>query len=245
MPPPPPSEERELGFTPEMERPLAIAEESPEEAKRLADEYLAANPEDVNAWDCAAQIARISADASAAENVLREGLTANPEHPWLRLRLGYYLEIQEHMKEAQEVYEGLISTNPDAPHGYTGLATLAVRKNQLDEAKKWAQQAADRLHPIYHPHSSLDLGLLCLEIGEQDHALEILQTHVNWFKRGRIALLVAVILEQDPDQPGDFVDEAFDDARRFWDADRDGNWEDALEGTRHRLEERNFFKKFD
>lgn len=41
MPPPPPDEERELSLTPEMERPLAIVEESPEEAQRLVDEHLA------------------------------------------------------------------------------------------------------------------------------------------------------------------------------------------------------------
>jgi tetratricopeptide (TPR) repeat protein len=244
MAPPPPAEERELGHTPEMDRPLSIASESPDEARRLADEYLAAHPDDVNAWDCAAGIASDSGDAAAAEAVVRRGLEANPHHPWLRSLLGHYLEMQGHLEDAREVYESLTSANPDAPHGYVGLAKVAIRKNLHDDARPWAERASDRIHPVYQPRSSLDLALVWLEIGDEPPALEILQTNVNWYRKGNIAMLVAVLLEQDPVQSDDVVDEAFDDARRFWEPDRDGDWEDVLESTRRRLEERNYFKKF-
>lgn len=244
MAPPPPAEERELGYTAEMDRPLSIASESPDEAKRLADEYLAAHPDDVNAWDCAAAIASTSGDDAAAEAVVRRGLEANPDHAWLRSLLGHYLEMQGRLEEAKEIYEGLTSTNPDAPHGFAGLAKVAVRRNLYDDARTWAEQASDRFHPVYQPRAALDLALVWLEIGEQTPALEILQTHINWHRKGTVALLVAVLLEQDPTQADDVVDEAFEDARRFWDYSVDEAWDEALERTRRRLEERAFFKKF-
>ena len=245
MPPPPPLEERQLGYAPEMEKPLAIAFEAPEEARNLANQYLDGHPDDINAWDCAAIIADISGEHSDAEAVLRDGLAANPNHPWLRSRLGYYIELQGRLKEAQAIYKDLLVTNPDAPHGYAGLATIALRKNRPDEAREFAESASERLHPIYHPRLGSDIALLWLDIGEVEPALEILQTHVNWFRRGGIALMVAVILEQDTDEPDDVVDEAFDDARRYWNSSRDGSWDEVLDRTRLQLEKRNFFTRFD
>jgi tetratricopeptide (TPR) repeat protein len=243
MPPPPPVDERELGFTAELKGPLLMAPESPKEARRLADEYLIKHPEDINAWSVTATIANIDDGYAAAEAVIRKGLEANPKHPWLLSLLGKFLDDQGRLDEAQLIYDNLISSNPDAPQGYAGLAVVAIRKDLHDDAKRFALQAADRLHPAFQPETGRRTAFVLLEVGEQARALEILQDHVNWFKYGFVALLVAVVLEQDPTQPEDLVDEAFDEARRFWTFE-DGDWEDALERTRNYIEKREFFKKF-
>lgn len=127
---------------------------------------------------------------------MREGVRLHQRSEWLRAQLGDILESQRKLDEARQTYARLAEEMPGAPHGFMGLAWVAWKQDQPEEASNHKDAAYERIDPVWQPWTSNRLGAIAFRLGDLDMAFALFQEHANWVQTPEIAIVVALLQQR-------------------------------------------------
>lgn len=221
-------DERDGSSPPELREALEAARGGDQEwALEQARQYLAEHRDDPNSWAGAAFVHRTVGNQEEAESLLREGVRLHRRSASLRFQLGGILESQGKLDEARQAYARLAEEMPGAPHGFVGLAWVAWKQDQPEEASNHKDAAYERIDPVWQPWTSNLLGAIAFRLGDSDMALALFQEHANWVQTPEIAIVVALLHQRHEEATEEEVEERFEEARRLWSGD-DASFEDEV-----------------
>jgi tetratricopeptide (TPR) repeat protein len=118
---------------PEPEAVLALADAL--RAAGLYERVLTALPESLGAWRGLALLRFPNRD------ILRRGLAARPDDPFLLTLYGEALRRDGAIPEAERVLRAAIASDPDQPEAYVNLGVLFAQQNRRDEAVSMFRKA--------------------------------------------------------------------------------------------------------
>ncbi len=160
---------------------LLLQMQQPQEALRLFDDALAANPDDPGLHSAHVQLYVLQAqDASSrraygeAEKLLDEGLARYPKNGSLLYSLALLYEDQGRNRKAVDVLEGLVAASPDDPAFLNALGYLLTDQfNRHDEARDYIQRAL-AMNPD-SPAIIDSMGWVLYKLGDYQGALDYLE----------------------------------------------------------------------
>lgn len=110
-----------------------------------------------------------SNDRTSAENILHQGLTANPQSTEIMLAMGDLHLSTGRPELAETSFRKVIETTPDSETAQLRLASFYQRRNQLAEAEATLQKWASGYPKNERPH--IHLGDLFNWLGNRDKAI--------------------------------------------------------------------------
>ncbi|MGA2536010.1 MAG: FG-GAP-like repeat-containing protein [Terracidiphilus sp.] len=100
---------------------------------------------------------------------------------------GVVLFQHGYLEQAAESFQQVVASRPDDPDAYYNLGTLALRRNDFAEARRYLEQSL-KLRPSY-PEAWNNLGMMAAQQGHLDEAVENFQKSLNLRPRYAVALL--------------------------------------------------------
>jgi Flp pilus assembly protein TadD/peroxiredoxin len=92
-----------------------------------------------------------------------------------------------YLDQAAESFQQVVATKPDDPDAYYNLGTLALRRNDFVEARRYLEQAL-KLRPSY-PEAWNNLGMMAAQQGHPEEAIENFQKSLTQRPSYAVALL--------------------------------------------------------
>jgi tetratricopeptide (TPR) repeat protein len=122
-----------------------LAEGKAAEAKAALEPLLAKYPEEPDLYYALALISLRLRDPGAAEKLIKQALTLNPEHVQARTLLGWIeLEIHGNTDAAIKEYSKVVELRPNSPDAYLNLGAAYKKKGELGNALSAYDQALQR-----------------------------------------------------------------------------------------------------
>ncbi|KAF1693584.1 tetratricopeptide repeat protein [Pseudoxanthomonas koreensis] len=150
----------------------ALRRDAADEAVRLAREWLAAAPDDAQAYRWLATAQRQQGEADAALDNISRAIALDPENADLHLeRAGLLLGMRQ-IGEAEADLARSTGLDPNQFQAYVARAHLALGRGDLDEAQRLSRTAA-RVSPDDPQLAAID-GIVALRRGDADGALAML-----------------------------------------------------------------------
>jgi len=100
---------------------------------------------------------------------------------------GVVLFQHGYSEQAAESFQQVVASRPDDPDAYYNLGTLALRRNDFVEARRYLEQSL-KLRPSY-PEAWNNLGMMAAQQGRLDEAVENFQKSLTLRPHYAIALL--------------------------------------------------------
>lgn len=118
-----------------------------EDALHLAYRYTKLRPRDPVGWIYVntAEVA-VGSPERGLEAILAT-LAHIPRSTALRWQAAESLMSLGRLEEAEAWLNRLVQEEPEKPHGYGGLARLALQRGELEQAKEWARSSSRRIDP--------------------------------------------------------------------------------------------------
>ena len=150
----------------------ALRRGAADEALTAAEEAVAQNPDDANAYRMLAAAQRLAGEVDASLETIDRAIELDPENADLHLQRAGTLLRTRRLDQAEEALARSSSLDPNLFPAYTLHAQLALGRGELDEAQRLTRTAG-RIHPD-HPHVAALEGTLALRRGDATGALGIL-----------------------------------------------------------------------
>jgi Flp pilus assembly protein TadD len=184
-------------------------------ALRLASWYARLHPKDPQAWIILARVHGNFGREPEAEDALRRGLHRNPGSVELIAGLSERLADQGKVQEAREMLDELRAKYPDSPVAYSCLAYAAHLEGNVEDAKRLAHQAYERIGLPDDLETLTMIATTLVELpGEAQLAEKLFFRAAKWNESDpRTHMALAILLkERDPEAA------AFHEAqgRRHW-----------------------------
>ncbi|MFZ0420069.1 MAG: tetratricopeptide repeat protein, partial [Candidatus Sulfotelmatobacter sp.] len=119
---------------------LLILKNRLDEATKLNDELLKANAHDVDALVYRGQIQLRRNDAAGAVEALQQALKDDPNNAVAHYHLGTAFDMQHNDARAESEWRDAVRLRPDLTDAQRALATLEIRRGDLDALTQTAQQ---------------------------------------------------------------------------------------------------------
>jgi len=119
---------------------LLILKERLDEATKLTNEVLKANPHDVDALVYRAQVEIRRNDAGAAVDSLQQALKNDAGNAVAHYQLGLAFDLQHNEARAESEWREAVKLRPDLTEAQRALAALEMRRGDLDALTQTAQQ---------------------------------------------------------------------------------------------------------
>jgi tetratricopeptide (TPR) repeat protein len=119
---------------------LLILKERLDEATKLTNEVLKANPHDVDALVYRAQVQIRQNDAGAAVDSLQQALKNDAGNAVAHYQLGLAFDLQHNEARAESEWREAVKLRPDLTEAQRALAALEMRRGDLDALTQTAQQ---------------------------------------------------------------------------------------------------------
>jgi tetratricopeptide (TPR) repeat protein len=188
-------------------------------AAKVAVLYTRLRPRDPHSWILYQGVHYRAGRLVEAEEVLRKGLTYNPDSVELQAELAAILKEQDKIAEAEELLEMLRKQHPDSPMPLVELASIAVRKKEWGEAKRLAESVLTKLDTSEHEGYQMlkRMAGLFLDIpGEEEAARRLFLRAIELTPRDPGPhLYMGLLLERENSM--DLSNKHLVLARRYWD----------------------------
>jgi cellulose synthase operon protein C len=119
---------------------LLILKNRVEEASKLNDELLKANPNDVNALVYRGQIRLRRNDAAGAVDALQQALKDDDGNGVAHYQLGLAFDMQHNAARAESEWREAVKLRPDLTDAQRSLAALEMRRGDMEALAETAQQ---------------------------------------------------------------------------------------------------------
>jgi tetratricopeptide (TPR) repeat protein len=119
---------------------LLILKNQLDQATKLNDEVLKANPHDVDALVYRGQIRLRKADAEGAVDALQQALKNDSSNGVAHYQLGIAFDMQHNEERAESEWRQAVTLRPDLTDAQRALAQLEVRRGDVDGLAATAQQ---------------------------------------------------------------------------------------------------------
>jgi len=119
---------------------LLILKNRLDEATKLNNEVLKANPKDADALDYRGQVQLQQGDAAGAVDSLQKALKNDSNNAVAHYHLGRAFDLQHNEKQAESEWREAIGLRPDLTDAQRSLATLELRRGDFDALTQTAQQ---------------------------------------------------------------------------------------------------------
>jgi tetratricopeptide (TPR) repeat protein len=119
---------------------LLILKDRLDEATKLTNEILKANPHDVDGLVYRAQIQLRHNDDGGAIDSLQEALKNDPDNGVAHYQLGVAFNMQHNDARAESEWREAVRVRPDLTEAWRALATLQLRRNDLGGLTETARQ---------------------------------------------------------------------------------------------------------
>jgi tetratricopeptide (TPR) repeat protein len=119
---------------------LDMQAKTPSKAIDRLETALSRQPDDTNLVLSAARTYSATGNASKAEQILRDAVTANPRFSAGYAMLAAMYRQQNRMEEARVEYEGIAKRDANAVGARTMVGVLFEMQGKRDEARKWYEQ---------------------------------------------------------------------------------------------------------
>jgi len=119
---------------------LLILKNRLDEATKLNNEVLKANPKDVDALDYRGQIQLQQSDAAAAVDSLQQALKNDSNNAVVHYHLGRAFDLQHNEQQAESEWREAVGLRPDLTDAQRALATLELRRGDFDALSRTVQQ---------------------------------------------------------------------------------------------------------
>ncbi len=119
---------------------LLIVKQRLDEAAKLNDEVLKANPKDSDALDYRGQILLKKGDGAGAADALQQALKVDPNSAVSHYHLGQAFDLQHNEKQAETEWRSAVGLRPDLTDAQRSLATLEIRRGDFDGLTQTTQQ---------------------------------------------------------------------------------------------------------
>lgn len=202
---------------------LLILKNRLDEATKLNDEVLKSNPHDVDALVYRGQVFLRKNDANGAVNTLQQALKDDSGNAVAHYQLGIAFDMQHNEGRAEAEWRDAVRLRPDLTDAQRALASLELRRGDLDALTQTAQQI------INGAPTSPD-GYLMRALAEMNH-----QKYADAEADLRKAMAIAPASAAPYVQMGNLqqIQKRYSDAIQFYQQalDKDPASTDALQGT--------------
>ncbi|TWT32994.1 cellulose synthase subunit BcsC [Blastopirellula retiformator] len=126
-----------------------------------------------------AQLLQALGQYDAAEATLRCYSQTFPQELGPRFRLAQLLIDQQHLDQAEFIYQEIIAEEPGVVFAYRGLLRLLIRQQRYDEAAALIHQLQRTrpFEPLLTSTLRIEQGLLLAKLGQAIEAIELLRNH--------------------------------------------------------------------
>ncbi|WP_158264942.1 tetratricopeptide repeat protein [Blastopirellula marina] len=126
-----------------------------------------------------AQVLQALGQYDAAEATLRCYAQAFPQELGPRFRLAQLLTDQQHLDQAEFIYQEIIAEEPGVVFAYRALLRLLIRQQRYDEAAALIDQLQRTrpFEPLLMSTVRIEQGLLLVKLGQAIEAMELLRNH--------------------------------------------------------------------
>jgi tetratricopeptide (TPR) repeat protein len=119
---------------------LLIVKNRLDEATKLNNEVLKANPKDADALDYRGQIQLQKGDANGAVDSLQQAVKSDSNNAVAHYHLGRALELQHNEAQAEAEWHEAVGLRPDLTDAQRALAATEIRRGDIDALTQTAQQ---------------------------------------------------------------------------------------------------------
>jgi tetratricopeptide (TPR) repeat protein len=119
---------------------LLILKNRIDEAAKLNNEVLKANPKDADALDYRGQILLQQGDGAGAVDALQKALKIDGNSAVAHYHMGRAFDLQHNEKQAESEWRDAVGLRPDLTDAQRALATLEVRRGDFDALTQTSQQ---------------------------------------------------------------------------------------------------------
>ncbi|HEY2115095.1 MAG TPA: tetratricopeptide repeat protein, partial [Candidatus Angelobacter sp.] len=119
---------------------LLILKNRTDEATKLNNEVLKANPKDADALDYRGQIQLQQGDAAAAVDSLQKALKIDGNSAVAHYHLGRAFDLQHNEQQAESEWREAVGLRPDLTDAQRALATMELRRGDFDALTQTARQ---------------------------------------------------------------------------------------------------------
>jgi len=132
-------------------------------------QILAINPDSAEADMLAGEALDQMKDNTAATQMFRDAVKANPKEPDAHFGLGYLLWTQKQYPEAAREFQAELANDPNHAQAMLYLADADIQMNQIAEAQPLLEKAM-KLDPSLNL-AHLDMGIVYTDAGRKEDAL--------------------------------------------------------------------------
>lgn len=185
---------------------IALSRREIELAKRLAEEALEADPEDLAANTLAGKIDLLRQDFDGAEGHFKAAIAANRSIPGPYLSLGAVQADLGKLDEAEATLKQVSEIAPDHPMGMFLSAKLAFVRGDLERAHTIMQDAESSLRKV--PAAQLLLGEIAHLRGNNEQAIAFLRPFLRdnpGHIHGATVMAQALLAADDPAEAWDVI----------------------------------------
>jgi cellulose synthase operon protein C len=119
---------------------LLILKNRLDEATKLNNEVIKANPKDADALDYRGQIMLQQGDGAGAVDALQQALKVDGNSAVAHYHLGRAFDLQHNEQQAEAEWRDAVGLRPDLADAQRALATMELRHGQFDALAQTAQQ---------------------------------------------------------------------------------------------------------
>lgn len=148
-------------------------------SKALLDKALALEPNNPLALSLKASSYLSIGATEDAWLLIQRGLSAAPENPWLKLKLGDYHDAKQDYEKSLAAYRSVLTRSCDIDTEYRRACVQAlmaqIKRLHVPEQQALVRNLAKRTMALRHPQDAWTLGTLghyFAEMGQMDDAIE-------------------------------------------------------------------------
>ena len=148
-------------------------------------------------------------DLDLAQAVLTQLVEKWPEDPTLRMWLGLFFYETGHPSDATPIFDSLVESHPDSPHGWVGRALVAASSDAVTTVDDAVSRAFSLVDPSQHRVTGERLAALLAWRGFIADAEQLYCALAEWWNDVLMLVPHALIVEHtDPQQAEAILEEA-------------------------------------